>query len=428
MEHYASAWAEWTCTGAPLHATDGSLIGAIDASTTDHEDCYERLQLVVEAARKIESEHARRLLAVSSEDKRPVSVGLIAHLCELGHAMVRDLDGTIRLWGAQNLYGWSSGEAARRLSHELLKTQFPRPLEEINQILLRQGFWTGELGHTTKAGGRITVLSYWALLHDKEGSVGGVVETSIDVTALRTACQTLYESDRHKDEFLSILAHEIRNPLGAIIAARDLLEPDRKKDPRQRNALAIIERQVSHLSRLTDDLIDLQQISKGKLDYRPEPIQLSAIIRGAIEIAQPKIDAQRHKLAVSMPQDEIQLSGDRVRLIQAISNLLDNAAKYTPEGGSIFLKAEIDEDHVVIEVRDNGIGVPPELLPGIFELYSRSARQGEKSFKGLGVGLALVRSIVHMHGGEVEAFSKGLGQGSDFVVRLPISGKPQSAG
>jgi PAS domain S-box-containing protein len=427
LEHYARAWSGWTCTGAPVHAPDGSVIAAIDASTSAHGDCHERLQLVTEAARRIESEYARRRLADAFDRPAVQPFEAIGQLCDLAHAIVRDFDGTIRFWSAQGLYGWSSQQALGMISHELLATVFPRPLREIDQLLLRDGFWTGELGHTAKSGRRITVSSHWAVLRDSNGSVSGVVEINNDITELKTAYRILQENDRHKDEFLSMLAHEIRNPLAAITSARDLLEALLEKKLRQGDVLAIIDRQVKHLSRLADDLIDLQQINKGKFDYRPEPVRLSAIIRGAIEIAQPKISDRQQKLIVTMPQDDIQLSGDCVRLIQAVSNLLDNATKYTPEGGMISLAVEREEHQVIVRVRDNGIGIPPDLLPGIFELYTQSARQGAKSPEGLGVGLALVKSIVLVHGGEVEAFSEGLGQGSEFVVRLPVPGRQNAA-
>jgi signal transduction histidine kinase len=423
-EHYARAWARWTCTGAPIHAPDGSVIAAIDASTTERGGSDGRLLMVAEAARRIESEYARRL----RPDKSAIQlVGAVARVFELAHVTVRELDGTIRFWNAQRLYGWSSREAAGQVSHQLLARKFPLPLDEINLKLLREGFWTGEVEDTAKNGQCFIVRSDWALLCDRTGAPIGVVETNIDITELGTGYRRLEEHNRHKDAFLSILAHEIRNPLAAIASAREVLETALGKERLQEELLALIKRQVSHLSRLADDLINLQQISKGKFDYRPEPLQLSTIIRGAVEIAQPKIDARRHQFTLAMPDDEIWLSGDRVRLIQAIANLLDNAAKYTPEGGRISLTVELEERQIVIRVCDNGIGLPSELLSSIFELYTQSVRKDSKSCaEGLGVGLALVRSIILMHGGEVEASSKGPDQGSEFVVRLPVSVAIQS--
>ncbi len=419
-EHYTQAWGRWTCTGAPVHGPDGSVIAAIDASTTECGGSDERLLMVAEAARLIESEYTQRL----HPDKSAIQlVGAVARVFELAQVTVRELDGTIRFWNAERLYGWNTRETIGKVSHQLLARKFPLPLDEINRMLLRDGFWTGVVEDSAKNGQRVIVRSDWALLRDRNGTLIGVVETNIDITELGTGYRRLEEHNRRKDEFLSILAHEIRNPLAAITSAREVLETALGKEQLQGELLALIERQVSHLSRLADDLIDLQQISKGKFDYRPEPVQLSTIIRCAFEIAQPKIDARRHQFTLAIPEDEIWLSGDRVRLTQAIANLLDNAAKYTPEGGRISMAAELNQSRIIIRVSDNGAGLPSELLPGIFELYTQSSarKTGKSSAEGLGVGLALVKSIILMHGGEVEASSHGLDQGSEFVVQLPIS-------
>jgi signal transduction histidine kinase/CheY-like chemotaxis protein len=233
---------------------------------------------------------------------------------------------------------------------------------------------------------------------------------------LAAANQALTEHDRRKDEFLALLGHELRNPLAAICTASELLtrgQPDR--DPDVGWASALIARQTARLARLVDDLLDVARISHGRIQLRCKPIDLTSALSDAIEAARPLIDGRGHHLEVDLPGQPVGLLADRVRIAQVVENLLINAAKYTPAGGEIRLEASRDGDEVAIRVSDTGTGIAPEHLEHIFDPFE----QGEGASEGLGLGLALVRDLVSLHGGSVTASSPGLGSGSEFVVRLP---------
>jgi signal transduction histidine kinase len=231
--------------------------------------------------------------------------------------------------------------------------------------------------------------------------------------------QSLEEADRRKDEFLATLAHELRNPLAPIRNGLEIL----RQQPNGKNAdtaREMMERQLKHMVRLIDDLLDTSRISQGKIELRCENITLQSAIRSAVETSRPQIDAGRHKLSIDVPKEDIWLYADMTRLAQAVSNLLNNAAKYTPEGGEIKLVVALDGDSVTIRITDNGIGIPPDMLTKIFSLFEQGNATPGHARGGLGIGLALVRHLVEMHGGTVRAESKGENQGSAFTLRLPV--------
>ncbi len=238
---------------------------------------------------------------------------------------------------------------------------------------------------------------------------------------LRDQMKDLAEAARRKDEFLAMLAHELRNPMAPIVSAVNVLRlPDVPEAMTQR-ALSAIERQVSHMARLVDDLLDVSRINTGKVELRQERITLAPIIEQAIQTSSPLIQKNRHAFAVTMPTDEITLLADPTRLTQVVANLLNNAAKYSQPDGRIELSITREESEVVIRVSDQGIGIRPEMLEQVFELFVQSDRTPDRSQGGLGIGLTLVKSLVEMHGGRVSAHSEGLGKGSEFTVRLPIA-------
>jgi CheY-like chemotaxis protein/nitrogen-specific signal transduction histidine kinase len=245
------------------------------------------------------------------------------------------------------------------------------------------------------------------------------VERLRSEAALRASEQALKEADRRKDEFLAMLAHELRNPLAPIRNAAQVLKLLGPVDARQQWAREIIERQTQHLTRLVDDLLDVSRITRGKVKLAREPLDLAVILHRAAEVSRPLIDARRHRLTVAVPPEPVRLEGDLTRLVQVVGNLLNNAAKYTDEGGHIRLEAAREGREAVIRVRDNGMGLPADLLPHVFDLFSQADRSLDRSQGGLGIGLTLVRRLVEMHGGRVEARSDGPGQGSEFIVRLP---------
>ncbi len=246
--------------------------------------------------------------------------------------------------------------------------------------------------------------------------------TSTDVTEQRAAEEALRDADRRKDEFLATLAHELRNPLAPIRAGLDVLEQTRDEATRRRTQDTIV-RQLAHLVRLVDDLLDVSRISRGQVALQRSLLPLGAVVESAVEASRPSIERAHHELSITVPEEPVWIDGDLTRLAQVVANLLDNAAKYTPEHGRIGLHVRASRGEVVIRVTDTGTGIDPEALPHVFELFMRGAAHGGK-VAGLGIGLALVRDLVKMHGGIVTAESAGRGKGSAFEVRLPRAESP----
>jgi PAS domain S-box-containing protein len=234
----------------------------------------------------------------------------------------------------------------------------------------------------------------------------------------------LTESSRRKDEFLAMLAHELRNPLAPIRTAIEVLHVKGSPVPDARWSRAVIDRQVQHLTRLVDDLLDISRITRNKLVLRRSPIELADVITAAVESSRPLIEQSGHELTVSLAPEAVYIDGDAVRLSQVFQNLLNNAAKYTERGGRISLVAERGDDEVVVRVKDTGIGIPPDTLPRLFEMFYQVDRSLERAQSGLGIGLTLVRRLLDAHGGRVEARSDGVGKGSEFIVRLPVLPEP----
>jgi PAS domain S-box-containing protein len=232
--------------------------------------------------------------------------------------------------------------------------------------------------------------------------------------------EQVWEQDRRKDEFLATLAHELRNPLAPIRTGLAVLKLAPSIDAAVKSR-EIMERQVQHMVHLIDDLLDISRITRGKVQLKKERIDIRTLLDTALEVSRSLIEESGHVLFVSIPEEALLLDADPTRMAQVVSNLLNNAAKYTPHGGKIELSAERDRNHVTIRVRDNGVGLAPEALPKVFELFSQVGKTLDRSQGGLGIGLALVKRLVEMHGGQVTAESQGLGQGSTFTVRLPLA-------
>ncbi len=231
--------------------------------------------------------------------------------------------------------------------------------------------------------------------------------------------RTLQEADRRKDEFLATLAHELRNPLAPIRTGLHVLKMAKGDASVAENARTMMDRQLNHMVRLVDDLLDVSRITRGKLELRKERVELATIVQNAVEASRPLIDQQGHRLSITLPPTPIYLEADATRLAQVLQNLLNNAAKYSDKGGHIWLSAEQQTEELVIRVKDSGIGIPASHLPRIFEMFSQVDSALEKAQGGLGIGLSLVKGLVEMHGGTIAARSDGPGQGSEFIVRLP---------
>ncbi|AEG91507.1 hybrid sensor histidine kinase/response regulator [Ramlibacter tataouinensis] len=265
-------------------------------------------------------------------------------------------------------------------------------------------------------GGRTPFLSAGALLEDP----GLHISVAVDLTERKQAEEALRAADRRKDEFLATLAHELRNPLAPIRSGLELLAQPGLDAPTAARARAILERQVSHMVRLVDDLLDVSRISHGQVPLRRSRVALAGVLHGALETSRPALEAAGHALVLELPPQPLWVDGDEVRLAQVFANLLNNAARYTPRGGTVRLSLVAEGRQAVVRVQDDGEGIPGHMLGRVFDLFVQvepsPQRQG-----GLGLGLALVRNLVQMHGGEVRADSAGPGHGSVFTVRLPLA-------
>jgi PAS domain S-box-containing protein len=289
--------------------------------------------------------------------------------------------------------------------------------------------WVCEYRLRNGGGGYRWFLGRSVPLKDEGGRVVKWFGISTDIDDQKRLEAAMTEADRQKNDFLAMLAHELRNPLAPLRNGVYLLQAAVPQTPDAQQVLGMMERQVKHLVRMVDDLLDVSRISRGTIDLRKGPLDLAGVVAQAVETCRPFLEARGHQLTVSLPAEPLRLEADPTRLAQVIGNLLNNSAKYTPEGGHVWLTAAGEGDEVVVRVRDDGAGLPDELLPTkIFEPLTQATRTLARSEGGLGIGLTLVRNLVELHGGRVEAHSKGPGRGSEFVVRLPAAGRPLPAG
>jgi PAS domain S-box-containing protein len=256
-------------------------------------------------------------------------------------------------------------------------------------------------------------------IHDAYGKVVGIFAEGSDVTERKMAEDELRAANRQKDQFLAMLAHELRNPLAPITTAAQLLKLGRLDRDGIQNASDIIARQADHMTELVNDLLDVSRVTRGLVTLDKEELDLNVIVASAVEQVRHLIDSRRHSLTLRLSGEPAHILGDRTRLVQVVSNILNNATKYTPAGGEIMLRVEVHEREVRISVRDNGNGISAEVLPYVFELFTQAERTPDRSQGGLGIGLALVKSLVQLHGGGVEAKSAGPDQGSEFMITLP---------
>jgi PAS domain S-box-containing protein len=333
---------------------------------------------------------------------------------------------------AQTLTGWGSEDAVGRP----LSDVFHIISEESRQLVENPADETLEANHRIGLANHTVLISRdgteriiedsAAPIRDAEGNTVGAVMVFRDVTERTRAERARKEESQRKDEFLAMLAHELRNPLAPIRSAVHVLNLVESSSSQAHEARAVISRQVEHLVRLVDDLLDMSRISKGMIKLHKVRTDLTVVLARAVEGCRPLIDARRHVLRVTMPDRFIPITGDAVRLAQVFLNLLNNAAKYTPEGGLIELSVNVEEEPghrsiAQVRVKDTGIGIAPEMLHKVFDLFTQVNQTLDRPEGGLGIGLTLARRLTEMHGGTIASESKGQGQGSEFIVQLPLS-------
>ena len=335
----------------------------------------------------------------------------------------KTLDGTITSWNrsAERLYGYSAEEAIGR---SILLIVPPEREHEEHRLLaaLANGERVDhfETERRTKDGRLVAVSLTISPVRDPSGVIVGASKIARDISERRAVESTLREANRRKDEFLAMLGHELRNPLAPILTAVELLGLKSAAHADLMPICGVLQRQVTHMVRLLDDLLDVGRISSGKIQLRAELLDLRTVIARAVEAARPLIDEHAHTLSLSTPGGAVWVRGDATRLVQMLVNLVHNACKYTPAGGTITISAAATPGgEAQIIVRDSGVGMKPELVRDVFELFVQGERTLDRARGGLGIGLTLVRSIAHLHGGNVEARSEGEGMGSTFIVTLP---------
>jgi PAS domain S-box-containing protein len=329
--------------------------------------------------------------------------------------------------GACEVYGFTSEEAVGHYKVALLHTLVEGGVEAIMDRLKKHRRWDGVLTHTRKDGTKIQVESRM-VLHTDLGDQPLVLETNRDVTQkkrteenLRELAADLSEANRRKNEFLAVLAHELRNPLAPIRTGLELIRMNSSNPATVTKVREMMQRQIDHMVHLINDLLDIARINSGKVELKKARVDLKTIVTTAVESSLPIIESKQHELIVDVPDQSLWLDADENRLTQVLSNLLTNSAKYTPSGGRITLSARKEDGKVIVSVNDNGIGIPAESLPRLFEMFSQVDHHLGQSQGGLGIGLSLVKQLVEMHGGTVSASSAGTGQGSTFTVQLPLA-------
>jgi PAS domain S-box-containing protein len=327
----------------------------------------------------------------------------------------KDLDGRFILsnqaW--RNLHGLTPEQASETTDLAVFGPETAAQLRENDQRVIESGSPVVVHERAVVQGRPVTFRSSKFPLYDDWGQVYAVCGVSTDIT-------DVVEADRRKDEFIAMLAHELRNPLAPIRYGLELLRRGGELAPPAARTRDMMERQLNHMVRLVDDLLDVSRISRGKLELKVETVALADVVQHALEATHPAVEGAGHALEVDLPTERVALQGDLTRLAQVFSNLLNNAAKYTPKGGRIAVAGRLEDGHVLVEVVDNGRGIEPALLPNVFDLFVQAGRSGVDSQGGLGIGLWLVRRLVELHGGTIEARSEGAGRGSRFAVRLPV--------
>ena len=382
-------------SGAPVRLPNGELVGVVVV----FRDVTER--------KRAEHDHAWLAAIIDSSDDAIAS---------------KTLEGIVTSWNpaATRLFGYEPGE----IIGKPITTVIPLELHaEETEILarLRRGERIDhyETVRIAKDGRRIDIALTVSPIKDEEGDVIGASKIARDITDLKRTEHLLREANRQKDEFLATLAHELRNPLAPICAAAELLKNAKSMAPELRAATAILERQARQMTHLVDDLLDVSRITNGRIRLHPEPLELAELLKGVIETYRQSAEAARHQISLTAGGEPVYVSGDRTRLTQIFANILHNAVKYTPPAGRIEITLRVESRQAMVSIRDNGMGIPAEMLEHIFEPFAQLDRSYERADGGLGIGLTLAKKLIELHEGRIEARSAGRGKGTEFLVCLP---------
>lgn len=346
----------------------------------------------------------------------------LAYVFDLQHRFIYANEGLLRMWGRS--WGEAIGKTCLELGYEPWHAEMHG--REIEQVVATRQPVRGLVPFNGAFGRRMYDYIFVPVI-GLQGEVEAVAGTTRDVTEaheteqrLKQLADELAEADRRKTEFLAMLAHELRNPLAPISNAAEIIRSRPEDASRLHEAAGILQRQIGQMVRLVDDLMDVSRISHGRIGLQREPVELASVIGQAVEASRPLLEAVSQQLSLNLTGEALPLRADPVRLAQVLGNLLNNASKYSAPGAPIRLDARRDGDAVAISIRDEGIGISPEALGRIFDMFTQVDRSLERPRSGLGIGLALVKSLVELHGGSVEGHSEGLGKGSEFRVRLPL--------
>ena len=382
-------------SGAPVRLANGELIGIVVV----FRDVTER--------KRAELTRAWLAAIVESSDDAIAS---------------KTLDGIVTSWNpaATRLFGYEPDEIVGRPITTIIPPELHAEEVEILARLRRgERIDHYETVRLAKDGRRIDISLTISPIRGEDDTIIGASKVARDITERKRDEGLLREADRRKDEFLATLAHELRNPLAPICAAAELLKHAKSLAPELRAATAILERQARQMTHLVDDLLDVSRITSGRIRLHPEPVELKELLKTIIDTYRHSAETARHQVALVASAESVYVSGDRIRLTQVISNIFHNAVKYTPPGGKIEIALRTADQHAVVSVRDNGMGIPPEMLDHIFEPFAQLDRSYERPDAGLGIGLTLAKRLVDLHGGRIEACSGGRGKGTEFVIHLP---------
>ena len=380
-------------------------------------DVAERTRIASERARNAEelekvvseSERRRRLHETFLENSPD-----LAYVFDLHHRFIYANKVLLNMWG--RTWDEAIGQSLLALGYEPWHAEMHA--REIDQVIATKQFVRGEVPFEGAYGRRIYEYIFVPVV-DPDGKVEAIAGTTRDVTERKLAEEGLRDANRRKDEFLAMLAHELRNPLAPISAAAEVLQRGVLDEKLITRTAQIISRQVQHMTTLVDDLLDVSRVTRGLVTISKRVVDLKSVIHDAVEQARPFIESQRHHVTIDMPAEAAYVMGDQKRLVQIFTNLLNNAAKYTPPGGSIRITLAGEENTLVLTIKDDGIGIPAELVPHVFDLFIQADRTSDRTQGGLGIGLALVKNLTELHGGTVHCFSEGNGTGSVFAVSLP---------